>query len=190
MEFARGRTSALRAYIGLEPPLTTRRSVSAALARLSSAPAAAWVGLGHFHVTLRFLGDVPAESRDFDHLRNACAKIARRRVHFGAKIQLFGPNALVVPVTGADDLATAARATVRKEASAHEPLTFFGHMTVALPTTAGELEWASSMLGAPLSGGWDVDEVCVFASETLCGAKRYRVLARIPLAGTAAVRER
>jgi 2'-5' RNA ligase len=183
-KFTVGRTITLRAYVGLEPPLTTRRSVSAALARLSSPPAAAWVGLDHFHVTLRFLGDVPAESRDFDQLRKACATIAPRRVDFGTELQLLGPSALVVPVTGADDLATATRSTVQKAASVHEQA-FFGHMTVALPETAGELDWASTMLGAPLSGSWDVDEVCVFASETVGGAKRYRVVTRISLAGTA-----
>jgi 2'-5' RNA ligase len=161
--------------------------VSAALARLSEPPAAAWVGLDHFHVTLRFLGDVPAELRDFDQLRQACAAVSPRRIDFGPGVQQLGRGALVVPVAGAHDLATVVRATVQKAASVHEPATFFGHMTVALPETAGELDWAATMLGAPLSGSWDVDEVCVFASETVDGAKRYRVLTRIPLAGTAAI---
>jgi 2'-5' RNA ligase len=136
-------------------------------------------------VTLRFLGDVPALSGDFEGLQQACAEVPPRVVNFGSALQRLGPAALVVPVTGTDDLAAMTRAAVAKADTVEDPTSYFGHMTVALPETPADVAWAQMMLGAPLNGRWVAEEVCVFASETVAGDKRYRVLARMPLSGHA-----
>ncbi len=163
--------------------------MTAALARLSPPPDAAWVGIDHLHVTLRFLGDVHADLRDFEELKQACAMIAPREVAFGPGIRRLGPDALAVPVAGADGLAATTRATVAKAETVSDPPRFFGHMTLALPETPYELAWAERMLDSPLSGRWIAEEVCVFVSETVGDVKRYRVLARLPLTGPPPVRE-
>jgi len=180
----------MRAYVGLQPPKHVRESISQHLARLSSEPNAAWVGPDHFHVTLRFLGDVRAHEKDFEDFKAACAMTPARTVTFDGNLQELGGNALVVPVSGADDLGYLARQTVDKAADVIEPDRFFGHMTVSLPSSAAELAWAAEMVGSEVGGEWFADDVCLFISEVTDGAKRYRVIERFPLALPALAGER
>lgn len=166
-----------RLFVGLQPPQHLRNRIRQDLATLSDGPESAWVGADHLHVTLRFLGDVSVGPEDSDTLRAAFGRVSARTLSFGPALRLLGERVLVAPVHGADDLAALTRASVAKAADVTEWDPFFGHLTVSLPSTAGERDWAQTMAGGALAGRWPVDEVCLFRSDN-----GYRVLDRFPLA--------
>ncbi|MGW3952091.1 2'-5' RNA ligase family protein [Streptomyces sp. NPDC004752] len=169
-----------RLFVGLQPPQHLRTRIRQDLAVLDDSPESAWVGADHLHVTLRFLGTVSVDSVDIGTLKAAFAKVTARTVSFGPALMLLGERVLVAPVDGVDDLAAVARASVAKAADVTEWDPFYGHMTVSLPSTAEERNWSQAVVGSALTGGWPVDEVCLFLS-----ANGYQVLERFPLAAAA-----
>jgi len=169
----------VRAYIGLQPPQEVRERLRRQLDGLDEALDAGWVGADHFHVTLRFLGDVSTDDAAFEQLSRAYAAAPARRVRLGQQLQFLG-DALVVPAEGADDLALTARELTTLASGVIEPPKFFGHMTVALPS-ADQQPWAHRMVGAAFAAEWTAAEAFLFASDPTA-ASRYRVLTRFPLA--------
>lgn len=169
----------MRAYVGLQPPLKVREQLRRQLEELDGSPGAGWVGVDHFHVTLRFLGDVSSDEASFRQLREAYGVALPRTVRLGRQLQ-FLADAVVVPAHGAEDLAQTARELTTLAAGVNEPPKFFGHMTMALPS-ADQKPWAQRMIGSDFHAEWTASEVYLFASDPTA-ASRYRVLARFPLA--------
>lgn len=117
----------IRTFIAVELAPELRAPIDELRERLRSTGAdVKWVESNHYHITLKFLGDVPVNriSDVSDAVRSATAAVTAFRISFcgtGAFPNLRRPNAIWVGVTdGADQLAQLACAVE----TALEPLGF------------------------------------------------------------------
>jgi 2'-5' RNA ligase len=160
-------SAAARLFVAVWPP----ESVVAALAGLwSPRPDVAglrWTSPEQWHVTLRFLGQVP----DVDVVRSSFAGLAVPGgvAALGPATDRFGPSILHVPVAGLDELAAAVSSLPSPEAD--RP--FRGHITLA----RGQRTDFRPLVGVPVAASWPVGEVTLVASHLGRGPARYEVLA-------------
>ena len=133
-----------------------------------------WTSPDQWHVTLRFLGSVNLRkaASALDGLASVVAE-----VRLGPATTLLGRGVLVVPVGGVDDLAGAVAAATVDLGGHLENRPFTGHLTLARSRDRIPLGWE----GRPVSGAFEVTEVCLLRSETLPEGAHYEVLARWPL---------
>jgi RNA 2',3'-cyclic 3'-phosphodiesterase len=128
-----------------------------------------------WHVTLRFLGEA-----DPDEATAALDQAALPTAHatFGPAVDVVGERALVVPVSGLDDLASAVR-----DATAHlgEPpprRRFVGHLTLARVKPHAAMPEA---LGAMVRAEMPVQEVALVRSRLAPDRARYDTVATWPV---------
>lgn len=154
-------------------------------------PAVRWTTPAQWHVTVRFLGEVPpAALAGPDGLLAALDTVggglAARgalpvRARLGPALAWFpGRQVLQVPVAGLDALADAVlRATGGFGVPADHP--FRGHLTVA--RARGRARGPAALAGAPVTAGWIVPEVVLYASVPRGReGPRYDPLHRVALA--------
>lgn len=127
----------------------------------------------NWHVTLRFLGDADPDEV-IAALDDASLPAADARV--GPGVDVFADRALVVPVHGLDDLATAVRDVT---ASIGQPLRrrFAGHLTLARLKPHAELP---SAMGAYVEATFAVTEIALVESRLDPAGARYATLATWP----------
>lgn len=147
-------------------------------------PEVRWTTPEQWHVTLRFLGDVP----DLAAVAGALTTVPERlRAHHGGLVRAeLGPAAawfpgrqvLQVPVAGLDVLAAVV-------AEALEPWCgppdrpFVGHLTLA--RTRGRARGPLALAGGAVAATWEVAEVALLSSHLAAEGARYRVESAVAL---------
>lgn len=128
----------------------------------------------NWHVTLRFLGEA-----DIDEVAAALdgAVLPATTAHLGPGVDVFHERALVVPVSGVDDLAAAVRAAT---AAIGQPdrTRFTGHLTLARVKQSVPMPRS---LGAFVQAEWEVGEVALVRSRLDPDGARYDTVATWPV---------
>jgi 2'-5' RNA ligase len=136
------------------------------------------------HVTLRFLGgidDALVEQVDAD-LRAGLAGVGVCEAVVGTSVHRLGQSALVLPVSGLEDLAAAVRAAVGRYGGDDRP--FRGHLTIARRRRGVP---APDVDGPAEPVRWRVEEVALVRSELgrgPGGTARHVEVAVVPLGGS------
>ena len=124
------------------------------------------------HVTLRFLGD--ADAGEVVARLDGVALAAATAV-LGPAIRRLGPSAVVVPVSGLDALAAAVRDATGDLGEPAGP--FRGHLTLARLRRGTRRD---DLVGRPVGGSFDVDEVLLVDSTLGQHGPDYAVVGRWP----------
>lgn len=169
----------MRLFVAVWPS----REVADALAALPRPddPAVRWTTPDQWHVTLRFLGEVP-EDRLVDlvaalgTLGAACPPALAR---VGPATTRLGRSLLVAPVAGVDDLAASVVEATRGVGAPPPEGPFTGHLTLA--RGRGRRPVPASLAGASLGGSWPVTELALVRSELRAEGARYDDLAVVAL---------
>ncbi|MEO6570163.1 MAG: 2'-5' RNA ligase family protein [Ilumatobacteraceae bacterium] len=126
----------------------------------------------NWHITLRFLGD--ADERDVVGIVTGLTLPAVRAI-VGPSVERLDDRQIVVPVTGVDRLAA-----VLRDATAAlgrpDQHAFRGHLTIARTTP----DASSALLGRPVAGDFDVNEVALVRSELRPAGANYTTVATFP----------
>lgn len=123
-----------------------------------------WTTPEQWHVTVRFLGDVPEAGLDAvaARWRATASEHDARTVTAGPATTTFGRSVLVVPVAGVDDL-------LGPDGK--------GHLTLARSRRRN----LRPLSGEPFDASWTVEELTLVRSETRPDGAVYEVLDRWPL---------
>jgi 2'-5' RNA ligase len=133
-----------------------------------------WTRRDQWHVTLRFLGDVPLAE-----VVHALAGVGDGPVEarLGPGVARLGRGVIQVPVDGLDGLADDVVARTASLGRPPEDRPFVGHLTLA--RLAGKPP--PGVLRQPIEATWTVAEVAVVASHLGGNAARYETEATIGL---------
>jgi RNA 2',3'-cyclic 3'-phosphodiesterase len=190
-----------RLFIAVATPETVRGEIAKAQNELRQAlpeGAVRWTRAEHFHLTLRFLGNVGVERIDAlkEKLRIACHDFAPMKVR-AERIGFFPERGFprVIWVSVCDKDRQLAQLHGGIQTSTHEFTSepaeneFAAHITLGRAEKIGRRE--ADTLGGfatrmhPSSfGEWTVDGVELFRSELRPDGAHHTVLAKIPLGGT------
>ena len=135
-----------------------------------------WTGREQWHVTLRFLGEVPSAGPVSAALRVVGAPPCRAVL--GPAVGRFGQRVLHVPVAGLEEVAAAMVRATADVGRPPEDRPFAGHVTLARGRPGADLR---PLVGRPVAGEWDVGEACLVSSVLHPHGARYQVLERFPL---------
>ena len=125
-----GETGGVRLFVAVWPPEEVLAGLGDVVATArTAAPGARWVGREQWHVTLRFLGDVPDPGPVADAL--AAAPLPAAEAVVGPRATALGRTVLVLPVAGLDGLAAAVATATDGLGAAPDALPFRGHLTLA-----------------------------------------------------------
>lgn len=126
----------------------------------------------NWHVTLRFLGDVDA-GEAIELLTDA--ELPHANVRLGPQVERLDRRQIVVPASGADELADAVDRTLDGfgERRRHR---FRGHLTVARTRP----DAVSDALGRPIDTTFDVEAVLLVESDLRPQGVRYTTVAGFP----------
>lgn len=155
----------MRLFIGILPPGAVLDEVAGL--RRPERPGVRWTTRDQWHVTLRFLGEVPDPAPVADALD--AAPLARCSAVLGPEVSPLGRRVVCVPVAGLDDLATGVVAATAGFGRPPEPRPFHGHLTLAR-VTRGSLR---DLLGEPVSARFDVLTVRLVRSRLGPQGARY-----------------
>lgn len=160
-----------RLFVAVWPP----EPVAAALAALDvrPEPGVRPVAPENWHVTLRFLGDTDP---DTVIERLAGADLPPACAVLGPAVERLGRNALVVPVSGVDELAAKIRETTADLGQPAQPR-FRGHLTVARTRR----DAPSAAIGTPFDAAFDVGEIALVDSRLTPDGARYTTRAVLSL---------
>lgn len=140
-------------------------------------PKLRWTTEDQWHVTLRFLGDVPEEAG-----RAVLAEVrfgSRPRAVMGPEVGRSGDQLVHVPVAGLEALAAAVEEAAVAVGGPPAARRFWGHLTLGRANRRrADLR---RLAGTPVDGAWDVGEVTLVASALHPQGARYSVVARVPL---------
>lgn len=141
-----------------------------------SVPGVRWTAEPTWHVTLRFLGELPAA----DPVESALDAVDLGPVlhaRLGPRTRRLNPNVLVVPATGVDDLAARVRTATAECGEPLGPKPFDAHLTLARRRRRG----ARLPTGEPIDAPFPVDEVVLFSSTLSRDGPTHEALRRWPL---------
>jgi RNA 2',3'-cyclic 3'-phosphodiesterase len=181
-----------RCFVGVRPP----EGVIAAIERRvddlrRQLPGVRWVPPEQWHITLKFLGDVPdvhgvaRALRDLSQLEPFPVRLG------GGGAFPSWPNARTVWVgveRGSPRLARAARSVdmllddIEVRRAVQRP--FLPHLTIARASPSTDARLFLTHLGTASFGAvFDVEEITLFQSQPIAGGRRYVPLAVSPLIG-------
>ena len=141
-----------------------------------------WTGPDHWHVTLRFLGQVPDIDAVTEGL-SAGPALPTARAVLGPATSRFDQRVLHVPVTGLEVLAERVTVATGHLGRPPERRPFTGHVTLARVRKGAKVD-LRPLTGAPLAATWTVAEVCVVESRLSPTGAHYEVRRRISLGET------
>jgi RNA 2',3'-cyclic 3'-phosphodiesterase len=190
----------LRLFIAVGIPADVQKAIGRAQSQLQRhAPPGAfrWTRPEQFHVTLKFLGDIPPEQVEplEKSTTAACASFAPMQLAAHGIGFFPGEHKPRVVWVGANDatrqlveLHRRIEAAVRTFAPAEPPERFTGHITLGRfkPGYRGslrELLERATVLRDRHFGEWCASEVDIMRSELTSAGARHTVLCRLPLAG-------
>lgn len=194
-------SAAIRAFIAvnLPPELKARMAqLQRELQKMTGGRAVRWTRSEQIHLTLRFLGDVPANAVADLHaaLQRACTGIAPFELSaegLGCFPNARQPRIIWLGLTGALDALQRLQARVEQETAAwgqREDREFHAHLTLGrvkpeFARTARPL--AESFASRPKRsvGTWRVAQVDLMQSQLLPTGAEYAVMTSVPLAETA-----
>ena len=164
-----GGAAVTRLFVAVWPPAHV---VDAVTELVPARPGLRRVPPHQLHVTLRFLGDADVEAL---RVRLDGAALAAATAELGPVTRRLGPNAIVVPVSGLDALAAVVRDATGDIGESAGP--FRGHLTLARLRrgTRGD-----DLVGRPVGGSFDVDEVLLVDSTLGQRGPDYAVVGRWP----------
>jgi 2'-5' RNA ligase len=191
-------TGALRCFVAIELPDAVRSALGAAQERLrASAPRAdvRWVDPAGMHLTLKFLGKVPAER--VGAVRAAVGEVAALHPPMAlvcAGLGVFpGPGrprvfwaGLTGPLAELGRLAREIELAVEPLGFPREARPFTGHVTLGRArSTRGVAHVVEALveIGSLEFGGWTAGEVVLFQSHLHPTGARYEAVARLDLGG-------
>ena len=196
------RTESWRLFIAIPVPEAVKEEIERArdeLRRALPSDAVRWTTRPQFHLTLKFLGDVPADRVPGlkESLGRACAffpafRLRSERVGFFPDLR--SPRVVWVWVHDARDELPRLQAAIEAATAGFTTLAaegkFTGHITLG---RAKEIRRPQADILAKLAlgmtgrffGEWMADRIAIVRSELAPGGSRYTTLAEIPLAGTA-----
>jgi 2'-5' RNA ligase len=183
--------------VAIAVPPVVRRGLAAAIARVREKvprKSVRWVDADNVHLTLRFIGDIPAS--DLDPMRRALASGIRGAEPFMLRLAQAGcfpeggsPRVLWVGLGG--DLERLARLQAQVLEATRvwgqvEARAFHPHLTLGrvVARRAGEMRPIAEAMGVfpvPACSPWRVEEVCLMQSVLAAGGAEYSVLARFNL---------
>jgi 2'-5' RNA ligase len=162
----------MRLFVAVWPP----PEVVDVVARLErpSVDGVRWTSPSQWHVTLRFLGEVPDESVDAvaSWLTASCAPLTRVEARLGAATGRFGRGVLHVPVDGLAPWASAVAGPVAGVGAAAPQGPFVGHLTLARARRTS----VASLAGAPVPDGprtWLATGISLVQSRLRAGGAKY-----------------
>ena len=179
----------MRLFVAVWPDEPTRTRLHALQLELGRSKGLRFVGPSRWHVTLRFLGEVPDE--DIPSLADALATAAATpggpataECRLGPGTGWFtGVRVLQLPAAGVDDLAAAVRrATTPVVPVPSSDPPFNGHLTLAR-AKGRRLSVAAlgEMANIPFEAAFPVDAIDLVSSEPSPDGHVYTTLARAPL---------
>lgn len=180
----------MRVFLAVPVPDEVRHRLVAALGAVADDLPGKVVRPGNWHVTLRFLGEIPEPVCDLVMASLDGADLGRRfRVRWGGLGAFPKPSRANVvwigPDQGGDALvALAARVSGVLEGAGipSEDRPFNAHLTLSRVRPAVDV--AALVGGAPpLAVGMEVDRVTLYQSRLGSGGAAYRILEEFPLSG-------
>lgn len=155
----------VRLFIGILPPGAVLDEVAGL--RRPERPGVRWTTRDQWHVTLRFLGEVPDPAPVADALD--AAPLSRCSAVLGPEVRALGRRVVCLPVAGLDDLAAGVVAATAGFGHPPEPRPFHGHLTLAR-VTRGSLR---DLVGEPVSARFGVRAVRLVRSRLGPQGARY-----------------
>jgi 2'-5' RNA ligase len=187
----------IRAFIAVNLPVTVIRRVADDVKALQSPVAqagfkVAWVPAANIHLTLKFLGHIPAESAEAVHgkLRQGLAGRAPFELEvrgLGAFPSASHPRVLWAGVRPHERLAALQQeveAWCEALGHAREERAFHPHLTVGRVKSQAQGATLETLLSAradTVYGSGRIGEVVLYESRTLREGAEYTALARVPL---------
>ncbi len=180
----------MRLFVAVWPDELTRKRLGALQLELGRTKGLRFVGPSRWHVTLRFLGEVPDD--DIPSLSEALtAAVAGSSALPSPLVCRLGPGTgwftgvrvLQLPAAGLDNLAATVRTAtspIVPEPEADPP--FNGHLTLAR-AKGRRLSVAAlgEMANIPFEADFPVESIDLVSSEPSPGGHVYRTVARAPI---------
>ena len=185
----------MRLFVAIDIPHEVRSSISATVAKLRpAAPQARWVRIEGLHVTLKFIGEIPAEK--VGEIRSALSSVpARAPINVRFRTLGFFPHARRPRVFWAGVEAGAELAILAADVDtalqplgiAREERAFSPHLTLARfdpPIAQNSLHAAIEKSGSFEFGATTAAEFLLYQSVLKRGGAEYTRLATFPLRGS------
>jgi 2'-5' RNA ligase len=138
-----------------------------------------WTTRDQWHVTLRFLGQVPEADPVVEAL--AALDLSPANAVLGPAVDRFGRRIVHVPVGGLDAVAAGVVGATVGLGQPPDDRQFHGHITLARVTGRTRVD-LRPLSGTTVSAEWRVDAICLVESRLSPAGARYEVLERLPLA--------
>jgi 2'-5' RNA ligase len=141
-----------------------------------------WTTPEQWHVTLRFLGEVPEPGPVAESLAAVPGHVDAGgvAVHIGPALAWFaGRRILQVPVAGLDGLAAAVRTMTARWGAPLDDAPFVGHITLA--RVRGRGRGPAHLAAGSIDASWRADAVELMSSTLAPDGSRYTTEARVPL---------
>jgi 2'-5' RNA ligase len=169
----------VRLFVAVWPPPEVVR----ALASLDRPPLAGvrWTAPEHWHVTLRFLGELPDPEEAIGALGSAgLERLEPPVVLLGPVTEVLGSHVLCLPARGLDEAAAVVASTTARIGRPPERRPFHGHLTLARAVRGGA-RTLRRVAGTGFEARFSAERITLVASVLGRTGPRYEVLESYPL---------
>lgn len=166
----------MRLFIGVEPPRAAIEQIRALPRPIQ--PGVRWSDERTWHITLRFLGELPTSAPVVAALDGTDLG-PPTEVRLGPRTRRLNANVLVLPAAGLDDLAERVRAATSDLGEPLGPKPFDGHLTIARRRRSH----ARLPAGDPVEASFVANEVVLFSSVLSKEGAQHEAVRRWRLGG-------